>query len=127
MKPEIIQADETAEYFFREGCHILEVFNRAEDPALSIARARLAPGRRTRAHALDGITERYLIAAGEGRMHVGELPPTRVTAGDVVVIPPGVSQFIVNTGDRDLVFHALCTPRFTADCYRDLDEVLPGG
>jgi hypothetical protein len=32
------------EYFFAEGCHILELSNTPEDPDVSIARARVAPG-----------------------------------------------------------------------------------
>ena len=38
-----------------------------------------------------------------------------IAAGDVVVIPAGVSQSIRNPGPRDLVFHCVCTPRFTPD------------
>lgn len=127
MKPEIIHPSEADEYWFREGCHILEVSNREDDPALSIARARLAPGRRTRRHVLDGVTERYLIMAGEGRVTVGDLPPATATAGDVVLIPPGVAQCIENTGTGDLVFHALCTPRFTPACYRDVEDDTKDG
>jgi len=40
--------------------------------------------------------------------------------GDVVVIPAGVSQQIVNCGARDLVFYCICSPRFTPECYEAL-------
>ncbi|MDH5265956.1 MAG: cupin domain-containing protein, partial [Betaproteobacteria bacterium] len=36
-------------------------------------------------------------------------------------IPAGVAQAIRNTGPGDLVFHCVCTPRFTPDCYESLD------
>jgi mannose-6-phosphate isomerase-like protein (cupin superfamily) len=41
-----------------------------------------------------------------------------VSAGDVVIIPPGARQRIANTGPADLRFLALCTPRFRPENYR---------
>ena len=92
-----------------------------DDAQASIARARVEPGTTTRLHRLLGITERYLILAGRGRAEIGDLAPVEVGAGDVVVIPPGVAQRIANTGDEDLLFAAICTPRFLPECYQDLD------
>ena len=46
----------------------------------------------------------------------------RLAAGDVVVIPAGCPQQIRNDGEDDLVFLAICTPRFVPECYRDLEE-----
>ena len=94
------------------------------DPALSLARARVPPGVTTRRHCLDGITERYLILAGSGRVEVEGLPPTTVQPGDVVLIPPGVAQRIANPGPDELLFLAACTPRFRPECYRDLEPAL---
>ena len=105
-----------------ERCAILEFSNSHEDPELSIARARVAPGVTTAWHALDGVAERYVIQSGEGRVEVGELEPQVVGPGDVVRIPPGVSQRIGNTGEEDLIFLAICTPRFRPECYRDLES-----
>jgi oxalate decarboxylase/phosphoglucose isomerase-like protein (cupin superfamily) len=39
----------------------------------------------------------------------------------VVVIPAQTAQRIVNTGQGDLVFLALCTPCFDESAYRDLE------
>lgn len=108
------------EYFIDEGCHIVEVSNSAADPALSIARARVAPGVTTRWHALEGIAERYVIVAGHGCVEVGDLASRQVSAGDVVLVPPAVRQRIANRGDTDLVFFCVCTPRFDPAAYRDL-------
>ncbi len=113
--------DEDSEYFFAEGCHIIELSNSPEDPAVSIARARVEPGRTTRWHSLDGTTERYVILAGRGRVEVGELPPQAVGPGATVIIPPGVPQRITNSGGEDLVFLAICSPRFVPASYRDLE------
>jgi len=68
------------------------------------------------------VTERYIILQGKGRVEVGELAPTEVYPGDVVFIPPGTSQRITNIGDSDLIFLAVCTPRFTQSVYEDIDS-----
>jgi len=57
------------------------------------------------------VTERYVILSGEGLVEVGDLPPQRVRAGDVVVIPARCRQRIANLATTDLVFLAICSPR----------------
>ncbi|TXH03236.1 MAG: cupin domain-containing protein [Nevskiaceae bacterium] len=109
------------EHLTEERCFILELRNRDDDPALSIARARVLPGVTTRWHRLRDIAERYVILEGRGEVEVGDLAPQAVAAGDVVVIPPGVRQRIRNSGDIDLVFLALCTPRFRWSAYEDIE------
>ncbi|HHJ18080.1 MAG TPA: cupin domain-containing protein [Gammaproteobacteria bacterium] len=121
MRITILHSNEPDEYWFQEGCHILEIANHADDPALSIARARVEPGVTTQWHALHEVAERYLVIEGQGYVEIGDLEPTAVTSGDVVCIPPGTRQRISNNGDGDLVFYAICTPRFTPACYRTLD------
>ena len=122
MQAKIVSPPPEAEYYFSERCYILEAWNTSQDEAVSIARARVEPGVTTRVHYLEGVQERYLIVSGTGLVHVGELAPTEVAPGDVVVIPAGTRQYIRNTGETDLVFYAICTPRFTSVCYHDLDE-----
>jgi mannose-6-phosphate isomerase-like protein (cupin superfamily) len=113
--------DSDDEYFFDEGCHILELSNTQDDPAVSIARARVEPGVTTRLHRLEGITERYVILEGRGDVRVGETGPREVGPGDVVIIPPLCPQQIENTGGADLVFLAVCSPRFVREAYQDID------
>ena len=108
------------EYYFEEGCFITELSNTPLHPDLSIARARVPVGTATRWHRVKGTAERYVILAGRGRAEVGEQPPREVGPGDVVVIPPSQRQRIVNIGDKDLVFLAICTPRFVRAAYEDL-------
>lgn len=117
MHPEIRTADEDSECYTEEGCYILELSNSPEDPDVSIARARVLPGVSTRLHRLDGVAERYVILAGSGRVEVGGLPVQAVQPGAVVLIPPGCPQRITNTGSGDLVFLAICSPRFTPAVY----------
>jgi mannose-6-phosphate isomerase-like protein (cupin superfamily) len=121
MRPTIRRMTPQDEYFVREGCYILELSNSADDPDVSIARARVTPGMTTRRHRLHGITERYVIIEGMGRVDVDEQGEP-VGPGDVVTIPARSSQRITNTGTGDLVFLAVCTPRFIYDAYEDLDD-----
>jgi mannose-6-phosphate isomerase-like protein (cupin superfamily) len=113
--------DERQEYFFVEGCFITELSNSSDDADVSIVRARVEPGKTTRWHALRETGERYVVLEGEGSVEIGEQPPQRVIAGDVVIIPPQVRQRISNIGAGDLVFLAICSPRFTAAVYIDLE------
>ena len=111
------------EYYFEEGCFITELHNFPDDPAVSVARARVEPGRTTRWHSLTGIHERYLILTGNGRVEIGKEAPREVGPGDAVLIPPGCRQRITNTGTMDLVFLAVCTPRFAPPAYQDLEQI----
>lgn len=124
MRPTIIHNAVTSEYYFDERCHITELSNSSADPALSVARARVAPGVTTRWHRLNGVTERYVVLKGTGRVEIDDYPPESVASGDVVLIPPGCPQRIVNTGEGELVFLALCTPRFQLSLYEDLEAVV---
>jgi len=119
MQAQIIHPDPREEFYTDEGCYILESWNDPADPSLSIARARVRPGVSTRMHWLVATCERYLIISGTGRVQIADLPEAPVAAGDVVVIPPDAHQRITNTGADDLIFYALCTPRFTQTVYRD--------
>lgn len=122
MKAAILSVDESREKLTEEQCHILELSNTVDDEAVSIARARVTAGVTTRWHRLDGIAERYVILEGSGLVEVGSLPAQLVNAGDVVRIPPGEQQRIHNNGTQDLVFLAICTPRFRWEAYEDIDS-----
>ncbi|MDD2466351.1 MAG: cupin domain-containing protein [Desulfobulbus sp.] len=111
------------EYFFEEGCYIIEMHNDTNDPLVSVARARVRPGETTHWHRLAGIHERYLILTGDGLVEVGDGPPRKVGQGDTVQIPPNTRQRITNNGTTDLIFLAVCTPRFVAEAYHDLESI----
>ena len=117
----LLQHPTATEYFFAEGCFITEWWNSPADAEVSVARARVKPGATTRWHRLHGVTERYLILEGQGRVEVGDWPPEVVGPGAIVLIPPGTRQRITNAGAGDLIFLAICTPRFTPAIYEDLD------
>ena len=121
MRPAIRPIDPRAEYYTPERCHINELSNVGEDPGVSIARARVSAGVTTRWHRLAGTIERYVILEGRGRVEVGDLAPREIAAGDVVLIPADCRQRIACVGAQDLVFLAICTPRFRPECYEDID------
>ncbi len=124
MREIIKQGSLESEFYTAERCYIIELSNSAEDAQLSIARARVAPGVTTCWHLLKQSVERYCIISGTGVVEVGELPPQQVGAGDVVIIPAMCRQRITNIGQDDLIFLAICTPRFMVDDYQDLEVAV---
>ena len=114
------------EFYTPEKCYITELSNTPDDPDVSIARARVEPGVSTRWHRLRNTVERYCIIDGRGNVEVGKLPPQEVSAGDVVLIPPMCRQRITNTGSEDLIFLAICSPRFSNDVYEDMEDDKSG-
>ena len=121
LEATILRGADAVEFATAERCDIAEWSNSAADPALSIAHARVAPGVTTRWHRVVGTVERYVILHGSGRMEVAGLPPTQVGPGDVVIIPADCPQRITNTGADDLLFLAVCSPRFRPEAYEDVD------
>ena len=121
MKTCIHKNSNSPEFATPERCSIAELSNSPDDADVSIARARVAPGVTTCWHRLHGISERYYILSGRGLVEVGELAPEELHPGDVVCIPPLCRQRISNIGEEDLLFLAVCSPRFSNDAYEDLE------
>lgn len=121
MQSEVKKACNAVEFDTRERCFITEVANDPDDARVSIARARVAPGITTAWHKLRGVTERYIIVGGQGRVQIGDEAPEYVSVGDVVRIDSDTPQRIENIGKSDLIFYAVCSPRFTPDCYVSLE------
>jgi mannose-6-phosphate isomerase-like protein (cupin superfamily) len=76
---------------------------------------------------VTGTIERYVILEGKGCVEVGALAPHEVGPGDVVVIPPSCPQRIRNVGARDLIFLAICTPRFRPEAYEHVGDTRAAG
>jgi mannose-6-phosphate isomerase-like protein (cupin superfamily) len=127
MKESIKRQNPGSEFYIPEGCHIIELSNTPDDPELSIARARVEPGVTTRWHRLKNTGERYYIVQGSGSVEIGDLPAQEVDPGDVVIIPPMCPQRITNIGSTDLIFLAMCTPRFSPDTYQDIEAMITSG
>ncbi len=119
--PDVCRPNESAEFFTDERCHILETWNDARDPGVSVARARVEPGITTELHVLDGVAERYLITQGTGEMELDGRSSGTVGPGDFVYIPADVPQRVTNTGTVDLIFYCICTPAWEDSVYRGLE------
>lgn len=122
MNEEIRHLNLNTESYTEEGCFITELSNTQDDPDVSIARARVEPGVCTRWHRVVGTAERYVILEGKGLVEIGDLPPQTVNPGDVVLIPPSCQQRITNLGKDDLIFLAICTPRFRQESYEEIED-----
>ncbi len=124
MKESIKQQDLSKEFYTTEKCFITELSNTPDDPDVSIARARVKLGVTTSWHRLKKTVERYYIISGKGSVEIGELSPEEVTEGDIVIIPPMCRQRITNIGTEDLIFLAICTPRFLDEVYEDIEDTM---
>ena len=82
----------------------------------------MPPGATTKLHKLINIIERYVILDGEGMVEVGNGPSQKIGPLDVVIIPADCIQKITNIGSLDLVFLAICSPRFTDEAYKDVQN-----
>jgi mannose-6-phosphate isomerase-like protein (cupin superfamily) len=115
-----VRAQQSLEFYTEERCYITELCNSGYNAGASLAIARVEGGITTQLHALTGTTETYIVIDGVGQMEV-DGHTFAISAGDQVVIPPGVSQRVGNEGEADLRFYCLCTPRFQPECYVNLE------
>ncbi|MGD8950849.1 MAG: cupin domain-containing protein [Desulfobacterales bacterium] len=121
MRSEVKKNNVATEFETEERCYIAEIANDSGDEYVSIARARVEPGVTTAWHKLNGVTERYIIISGQGCVEINDLNPIDVFENDVVRIPADTPQRITNTGQIDLIFFAVCSPRFVTSCYVSLE------
>lgn len=93
----------------------------AGDLGCSIAYAVVPAHESTLPHRLNTSAELYYILQGSGEMHIGSEQET-IGTGQIVLIPPGSTQWIANTGPGDLVFLCIVSPR-----WQESDEELVTG
>ena len=120
---QLIKRKNQPEFFTGERCYITEILNDPANCDLSLARCRVLPGVTTQLHALSAVCETYLIEHGTGVMDGGAGRELAVAPGDTVTIAPGQAQRIRNTSEVDLVFMVICRPRFTPECYVNLEDI----
>lgn len=80
----------------------------------SLAEAIVHPGQTTRLHRHRRSEELYHVAAGTGRLTLGD-ETTPVKVGDTVCIPPGTAHCIENTGTEPLRILCACAPAYAHD------------
>jgi mannose-6-phosphate isomerase-like protein (cupin superfamily) len=78
----------------------------------SLAEATVPPGTATEEHYHRVSEEIYFFTSGSGRMRLGD-DESDVSAGDTVVIPPGVRHKLWNTGTDPLRLLCCCAPPYT--------------
>lgn len=101
-----------------DGSTIRELAGRVSLPTAnqSLAQATVPAGGATAAHFHRSSEEVYYFTAGRGRMRLGE-EEAEVSAGDCVMIPPGVEHKLWAEGE--LVLLCCCAP-----AYSDEDTVV---
>ena len=108
------------EKWIDEGIFVTELVNSPACPTFSLARCRLPGLQETQLHRLS-IDEWYVIEEGRGMIRVGD-DIFEVEPGDSIAIQRGTPQSIRNSGDTDLIFQVVCTPRFTQECYESVER-----
>lgn len=87
----------------------------------SLAQAQLAPGDSSYPHVLMQQSELYIFLQGTAQVFVGE-EETTAKAGEIVWIPPGVKQWVQNTGINDLVFFCIVDPPWQKEDEQILED-----
>ncbi len=90
---------------------ILDLSN-AKVKNVSLAEAVVKPGMTTLAHEHRATEEIYYFTSGSGRMKLGK-KTFPVKTGDGVLIPPGTSHKLFNTGKKDLSLLCACAPPYS--------------
>lgn len=76
---------------------------------MTISRYRVRPGDTVSMHVHTGKAEYWVVLAGAGIMHLGEVT-LQVVEGDVIVTPPEVPHALHNSGTVTLEFLNLVQP-----------------
>tara|TARA_B100001057_G_scaffold436291_1_gene467244 strand:+ start:997 stop:1224 length:228 start_codon:yes stop_codon:yes gene_type:complete len=66
---------------------------------------------------LADIFKRDAVLTAHGLVKADDKAATHVSAGNVVLIPPGIKQRITSTGKIILEYMAICSPRFSLENY----------
>ena len=101
-------------YVTKDGSRIWELLHPGSSPAkdISIAEARVEPGEKTESHVHWRSQEIYYILEGSGTMRLGAEEMT-VGEGDAILIMPGISHMIKNTGTEPIRILCICHPPYS--------------
>ncbi len=107
------------EFWLDERIYVREIMNSPQEPDISLARFRVPAGSTTQLHALS-VTEWYIMESGSGIVEV-DGHEIAMKAGENIKIDQGQSQRVINKSGMELVFQSICTPRWTPECYTNLE------
>jgi mannose-6-phosphate isomerase-like protein (cupin superfamily) len=101
-------------FITKDGSEIRELAGTPTGNSLqqSLAEATVAAGAETEEHYHEVTEEIYFFTAGSGVMKLGD-EETDVSAGDTVVIPPGMPHKLRNPGAEPLKLLCCCAPPYT--------------
>lgn len=113
MKPFLTHYVEVSSFVTKDGSVIRELMHPSTHAcqAQSLAEAIVPVGGRTLLHRHHLAEEIYFIAAGQGRMRLGEAE-FDIRSGDTVCIAPGVAHAVTNTGEVPLTILCSCSPAY---------------
>jgi mannose-6-phosphate isomerase-like protein (cupin superfamily) len=109
-----VRAEDREPFITADGSSIRELVGVPSGNAVnqSLAEATVPPGGETIEHFHRVSEEIYHFTAGAGRMRLGGLEAD-ISAGDTVVIAPGVPHKLWNTGKKPLVLLCCCAPPYS--------------
>jgi mannose-6-phosphate isomerase-like protein (cupin superfamily) len=110
----IARLDRVEPFITKDGSEIRELAGVPTGNSVhqSLAEATVPAGGETEEHQ-HGVTEEiYFFTSGSGRMKLGD-EETEVSAGDTVVIPPGMPHKLWNTGAEPLKLLCCCAPPYS--------------
>lgn len=99
---------------------VLHPKNEAVNINYSLAHATIRVGEASEPHILTHSSELYYILEGQGRAYVDGII-TNLKKDELLLIPAGAKQHIVNTGDSDLQFLCVVSPPWQAEEEEILD------
>ena len=108
------------EYWLGERVFVREIMNAPEEADVSLARFRVPAGISTQLHSLT-VTEWYILESGSGLVEI-DGKAIKMSAGENIKIAPSKSQRVINSGGAELVFQSICMPRWTPECYTNLEK-----
>lgn len=116
---------DTPSFLAGDHTQIREILHPNNDPIplnYSLAHATVGVGAASLPHILKRSSEVYVILQGEGEMYIdGQTAPLKT--GDLLYVPAGANQHIVNTGTVELQFLCIVDPPWAEQD----EEVLEGG
>ena len=93
---------------------VLHPKNDSVDIGFSLGHASLSAGEQSLPHVLDACSETYYILEGQGRVIINK-QATEVKKNDLVYIPAGARQYMINTGVGILRFLCIVEPAWYAE------------
>jgi mannose-6-phosphate isomerase-like protein (cupin superfamily) len=101
-------------YVTKDGSTIWELFHQESSPVagFSVAEALVGPGKSTKPHKHLRTQEVYYILEGGGEMRLGA-EVINASKGDAILIPPGTTHMIKNTGPEGLRVLCICSPPYS--------------